>query len=401
MNNCKKAGRCVVAALACLVLFCADAPFGEQPGGTASGQEPAGFAGGDGTEEDPYLVETAEQLDNVRNHLDAHFRQVADIDLDAFSENEGWEPIGSWTEHDARFSGTFDGGDYDIVNVRIDRSYGYFIGLFAGFDDGARVENMALKNVSVAGKEGVGALAGVNRGQIRSCYVEGDVSGDMVVGGLAGRNDGVIRNSCFRGAVNGGMAAGGIAGTSGGDIINTRVVAQVKVKESDGGGIAGVNSAAGTISGTYAEGVVAGKANAGGLAGNNTGSINNSYALANVSGEENIGGLAGRNLKDIVNSYAAGEVTGVQRVGGLVGKDMITLQGFSVEGTVTSSFYDQTVTGTESTGRGFSRTTQQMMREETFADWDFDATWAIDEGEGYPYLQWQEEERDGRGEEKL
>ncbi len=39
------------------------------------------FAGGSGTEGDPYLVENAEQLNSMRNHLSAHFRLVADIML--------------------------------------------------------------------------------------------------------------------------------------------------------------------------------------------------------------------------------------------------------------------------------------------------------------------------------
>jgi hypothetical protein len=48
------------------------------------------FAGGSGTESDPYLVATAIQLDNVRNHLDAHSRQTADINLDVATVT-AWE----------------------------------------------------------------------------------------------------------------------------------------------------------------------------------------------------------------------------------------------------------------------------------------------------------------------
>ena len=39
------------------------------------------FDEGSGTIEDPYLIETAEDLDNVRNAPDKHYKQVADIDL--------------------------------------------------------------------------------------------------------------------------------------------------------------------------------------------------------------------------------------------------------------------------------------------------------------------------------
>ncbi len=40
----------------------------------------SGFAGGDGGAANPYQVATAEHLDAVRDHLDAHFIQNADID---------------------------------------------------------------------------------------------------------------------------------------------------------------------------------------------------------------------------------------------------------------------------------------------------------------------------------
>src|SRR5699024_8756635 len=54
----------------------------------------ADFAGGDGTKENPYLIETPEQLDKVRDNLGAHYKLIADIDLGVapYNEGEGWEP---------------------------------------------------------------------------------------------------------------------------------------------------------------------------------------------------------------------------------------------------------------------------------------------------------------------
>ena len=37
------------------------------------------FAGGSGTSTDPYLIETKEHLNNVRNDLGAHYKMIADI----------------------------------------------------------------------------------------------------------------------------------------------------------------------------------------------------------------------------------------------------------------------------------------------------------------------------------
>jgi len=42
----------------------------------------AQFAGGSGTESDPWQVATAEQLNNVRNYSSQHFIQTADIILE-------------------------------------------------------------------------------------------------------------------------------------------------------------------------------------------------------------------------------------------------------------------------------------------------------------------------------
>lgn len=50
----------------------------------------APFAGGSGTEGDPWHVATATQLDSVRNYLSAHFIQTADIDLDVAPYKAGY-----------------------------------------------------------------------------------------------------------------------------------------------------------------------------------------------------------------------------------------------------------------------------------------------------------------------
>lgn len=51
------------------------------------------FSGGSGDFNDPYVITTAEQLDNIRNHLDKHFNLAANIDLSDLGSE--WEPIGS------------------------------------------------------------------------------------------------------------------------------------------------------------------------------------------------------------------------------------------------------------------------------------------------------------------
>ena len=42
---------------------------------------------GKGTQKDPYLVETAEQLNGIRNNLKAHYKLANTIDLSSFSNS--------------------------------------------------------------------------------------------------------------------------------------------------------------------------------------------------------------------------------------------------------------------------------------------------------------------------
>lgn len=67
------------------------------------------FAGGSGTLEDPWLIATAEQLDEVRHYQDKNFKLVNDIDLSSYGD-------GSWVPID-RYNGTL------MVTIIILRGY--------------------------------------------------------------------------------------------------------------------------------------------------------------------------------------------------------------------------------------------------------------------------------------
>ena len=115
------------------------------------------FAGGRGTEVSPYQVATAEQLNKVRDHLDKHFIQTADIDLSGYSTGEGWMPIGDRSGSnasnysDTAFTGSYNGGNFTISNLTINRpnwgdtwaegSDKYGLGLF-GFINGSTIKNL-------------------------------------------------------------------------------------------------------------------------------------------------------------------------------------------------------------------------------------------------------------------
>jgi hypothetical protein len=119
-------------------------------------------------------------------NADTYFELTVDIDLDIapFNEEMGWEPIGT-SDVDNRFTGKFDGGEFSISNLYIDRESTYS-GVF-GYVEGAQIENINLVNVNITGARSTGGLAGELREVvIDNCHVVGAVNGERRVGGLTG-----------------------------------------------------------------------------------------------------------------------------------------------------------------------------------------------------------------------
>ncbi|MCC5940901.1 MAG: T9SS type A sorting domain-containing protein [Balneolaceae bacterium] len=329
------------------------------------------FCGGSGDEHDPYLICTADELNNIREDLTAHYKLANDIDLDIapYNEGEGWEPIGSHTD---RFIGSFDGESFVIMNLYVNRPETFNIGLF-GYTENANITNVRLEGLEVTGGSlNVGGLIGRTRTtDVSNSYVNGNVTGGNMTGGLVGMHsdNSTITNSYATGMV------GSIADT-----------------ENHGGLVGQVDNS--TITNSYTVSTVEGNISVGGLVGkSHRGIVINSYAINNVHGNDRVGGLIGNNHgtethghseAELTESYAAGTVNGSTNVGGLVGENT---------GSVTNSFYDRDTSGQEDDdGRGTPKTTAEMKQQSTFttagADWDFTNLWAIESGDyiSYPYF---------------
>jgi hypothetical protein len=123
----------------------------------------AGFAGGDGTANNPYLVASAADLDAVRNNLTAHYRQTADINLGVipWNEGEGWMPIGT-NAGGMLFTGSYNGAGFQITGLRINRPGADYQGLFGALV--GTVEQITVRDADVTGRSYTGILAGVGRG---------------------------------------------------------------------------------------------------------------------------------------------------------------------------------------------------------------------------------------------
>lgn len=195
------------------------------------------FAGGEGTQADPYRIATAAQLSGFAAATQAsklvtrnlYFQLDADIAL-----TDAWTPIHN-------FAGTFDGDGHTVSGVTmgteaapLDQSS---VGFFDSLAKGATVKNLKLTDVAVyvsssaAARLYVGGLvggadAGANT-VIDNCSVTGSIvsaasSSSVLVGGLAGTlgNDSRVTNSYADTAVSGSstkyaVAAGGLVGSFG------------------------------------------------------------------------------------------------------------------------------------------------------------------------------------------
>ncbi|KRE82892.1 hypothetical protein ASG75_15220 [Rhodanobacter sp. Soil772] len=218
--------------------------------------------------------------------------------------------------------------------------------------------------------------------------------------GVAGTGSAIRNLGLLGGSVTGRKYVGGLAGDNGGTITGTYATGVVSgVASVDGdyvGGLVGYNDAGGKLTGVYATGTVGGNDHVGGLVGDNLGAITNAYATGAVTGTfylgggDYVGGLVGHNDagSTITNTYATGAVRGSNYVGGLVG-----LYG---GGTIIGSYWDTETTGqSTSDGGGTGLTTAQMMDPASFAAWGTDisavggssAAWRIYAGDTAPLLR--------------
>ena len=293
------------------------------------------FAGGDGSADAPYQIETALQLNKVRGYLgdsNIHFEQKNDITLPNVAAGESnWAPIGTDL---TPFTGTYDGGGYSISNLTINNSTIQCVGLFGSVGTGGTLENIRLTGVNIS-----------------------SITWGAYVGGVTGVNQGTVINSSSEGSVSGGDSAnvGGLIG--------------------NGGGVITYNYSAANVTGGN-------NANVGGLLGRSYVSTSDNYSTGTITGGDNarVGGLIG-DVDDgtVTNSYSTGSASGGTGAssGGLIGGG---------NATVNDSYYLDTA-GTSAGGAPL--TAAQMKQWESFEGWNFDSVWKIGQNISYPTLQWQ------------
>lgn len=191
---------------------------------------------GAGTQADPYLIETPQQLAylswtiysgsahngqsitiNGENYYyqNSYFRQTANIDLSAGY----WQPIGIFSTRESSeivnqyFAGNYDGNGYIITGINIpeDTEYSYqgLFGVVKGNITDASVTNVAIYNSNIHGLEYVGGIAGYvgANASVTNSFYQGGVYGSSS-GGIVGQVEGgEVSSSGFEGDVSAGVSA--------------------------------------------------------------------------------------------------------------------------------------------------------------------------------------------------
>ncbi len=319
---------------------------------------------GNGSKGNPYLIHNIYQLQAIagvahdgtvlsesssppalfKQSLSAFYLQAQDVNASLttnWNSDAGFKPIGTCIDDmgasDATlcngpdldtatsFSGQFDGNNYTISDLYINRVADYGVGLFghargaADGADGATLKNIRMSGVSITGMDYVGGLVGyfapeddaAASSTILNSHITNDINSDVnsivamdtIAGGLVANNGlkGVIIGSSVHAQVEAAEQVGGFVGVNKGSIIASLVETGsiVNVTTSTGGSFVGENS--GIINHSLSHGYIASSADTtiwGGFVGNNIalGAIAASYTNISFIREPSAsppGGFAG------------------------------------------------------------------------------------------------------------
>lgn len=319
---------------------------------------------GSGTEDDPYQIASAEDLQGINK--DGYYKIMNDIDLTSWinenSSTAGWVPVGFsgdgffnlegdnhtisglWVNSTNNNIGLFSSLDNaTIKNLTVITSArkvkgGNYTGILAGRLADTSVENVSVQG-SVEGNSPVGGIVGeASSISLNNCTVQATLSGGLRIGGVVGCGSYILDQCSYSGSISstsnnayiGGLAGSGSGTyeTENGTMFNIRKCkADVTISASgtgsrcgglvggDTGAMIMLSSSSGTINATGSDSY------AGGLVGYlSSGSVANSYSTVNTSSTLYAAGLVGYNLKSSVTKcYASGNVSSTYYGAGVVG----------------------------------------------------------------------------------
>ncbi len=199
------------------------------------------YAGGDGSANNPYQINTPERLAQMLLYCEqgSYYILTADININDISNPDWKENAISWlTSEDVdAFTGIFDGNTHTVYGIyNADVKSGESAGLIPVLGSGGEARNVKVDASFLSGDEGaiLGAVVGqlednaTNISSLRAAYVGKDVilTGKANAGGIIGRVGFTkirIDNSIFTGAISATGKVGGLAG---------EVIGKLDIKQS-------------------------------------------------------------------------------------------------------------------------------------------------------------------------
>lgn len=259
------------------------------------------FSGGFGSETDPYIIKTPEDLLLMREYSDRYFKLEADIDL----ADQVWPKMD--------FSGHLNGNGHAISNLTISHTGDTlgFVSILKG-----TIQNLTISgiNINMGNANYIGGFAGyVDNGNIENCTLilndRSKILGNEYVGGIAGYifktgeenilEGNMVRTSSSGYLICGSYLVGGIAGYIEGkvEVINCHVNANIYAG-TVAGGIVGQFYNGTTIAACSFTGNLAGASSIGGICGKRSTSGTNSFLGCKVDAtftiaEGDVGGVQG------------------------------------------------------------------------------------------------------------
>ncbi len=244
--------------------------------------------GGDGSKENPYLIATVGDLQQVAQGPDKAYKIVNDLDMSKSASY--WTPV-------SNFTGVLDGDGYTIYNLGIKTTDSH-AGLFGTLDNLGIAKNLVFVKPNIqltSGNQYAGILAGESSydytgngtdANVDSVFVyDATISGtaDANIGGLVGCQslNSIIANSSFQGNI---------------DAPNASLV----------GGIVGKQRTGSTVTASYANVNAVASSSLGGIVGE-AGSVQDGCTVINceargtLKAENNVGGIMGYSYANSIN----------------------------------------------------------------------------------------------------
>ena len=342
------------------------------PYGGAWAQTPSRPSIGNGDVDNPFQISIAAELAWFRDyvngkivnegekdgttHPSASATLTADIDLVEFchaadaatnTKELSWDPIGN---SDNKYQGTFDGNGKTISNLYINVTSGY-AGFFGYANEGGCIKNITFDNAKVK-----------------------STNDDYCIGILVGAAGSCIENikTLVNCSVEGKNYVGGIVGMAKGNISNCENHAMVKGSYTVGGVVGCYDGSSKSISSCANYGAVTGTSKVGGMVGHfSTGTIQNSANYGDITGAYYVGNLIGNaQICYLDNVLGTGNVTATWNreyaglLVGYIGNSSSTASGilaYNSSAKLTINKIEQTGNAVKAIGKGSLTSAEKIM----------------------------------------